>query len=174
MSDTTELVKIQVRILETNYCIFLAEIIEGNLKFGNSPDFEKWKKDDLPIWEEKLDECVDDIKEYWEYIQEDTGFLQDYIFDLKGGVKGCIESNLRLLERRENEIDKEIELKQRLGVALDSETARSMLEKLVDCKDMSCRLKWYLSDFDQNFEKDIAELLEKYNIPQLTLPQAVT
>jgi len=93
---------------------------------------------------------------------------------LKGGVKGCIESNLRLLERRKNEIDGELDLKQQLGLPLDKDTARRMLKTLVDCQDMLNRLKLYLIDFDQTFEKDTAELLEKYNIPQLTLLQAVT
>jgi len=39
---------------------------------------------------------------------------------------------------------------------------------------MSNKLKLYLVDFDQNFEKDVSEILEpaKYHIPQLELLQA--
>ena len=171
MSDILELVKKQVEVLELDYCIFLAEIIEGHLKYSDCPGLEKWLAEELPHWEEKLASCAADMAKYWSIIQENDNELQSYSFDVKGGVKGCIEGNLGLLERRRLEIECEISLKEQIGIVLDKGMARIMLKRLVDCKDMIYRLQWYLNDFDINFVRDTKELLEKYAIPQLALSQ---
>ena len=172
VSEILELVRKQIEILEMDYCIFLAEIIEGNLKFSDSPALEKWKSDELPHWEEKLAACAVDIEKYLAVIQENDNTFQPHLFDVKGGVKGCIESNLGYLERRKMEIECEISIKEQIGIVLDKGMARIMLKKLVDCKDMIYRLQWYLNDFDVNFEKDTKELLIKYSISQNALTQA--
>ena len=156
-----EKIKEQIRQLETDYYIFLAEIIEGNLHHGED-DFSAWLSDELPLWVGKLKATLAELKKYNAFIKkEKPEDVEDIIawlgFDEKNGVREFIASGMELLQNRIRRLECNIEAKEAIGVSANGEDIKNLLEHGRKLN----RVRSYLNNFDENFKND-RQLLEKY------------
>jgi len=158
----SDIIKQQIRQLEIDYYIHLAQIIEGYLVYDNA-DLEKWIESELPYWQTRIETTINELRQYQKHLEKRTtsGTRQLFNFDVKLGVRDFLEITYNSTESKINKIDVAVEAKASIGETIDKEEAREFLQKLIDLKDKLYKLQRYLNNFDENFEKD-KHLLEKY------------
>ena len=153
---TTDIIRERLSHLESDYYIYLAEIIEGNLMRGEEGG-SKWEQDELPYWTDKLNATIAEIKSYQTHLEKQDE-MEDILswlgFDEKNGVREYIVSGMELLKSRIKQLECKVEAKEAIGLPTDSTESKKLLDY---CRKLS-KTRNYLNNFDEHFDNDIKVL----------------